>query len=97
MELEIYLKSYLKDDVEEIRIIGVPSEIEGERIIACLQSQQDICYLKEQLQKIVLRLPQYQRPHSFFCTKTAFALNINGKIDENRLRECVKNNELYKL
>lgn len=97
LELEIYLKSYLKDDVEEIRIIGVPSEIEGERIIACLQSQQDICYLKEQLQKIVLRLPQYQRPHSFFCTKTAFALNINGKIDENRLRECVKNNELYKL
>ncbi len=97
IELETYLKKYLGENVEEVRIIGIPSEIEGEKIIACIQSQQEVQYLKEQLSKIILGLPQYQRPYSFFSSKTSFPLNANGKIDDNKLRESLKDNELYNL
>mgnify|MGYP002509509971 CR=1 FL=1 len=97
MELELYIKTNLGEDAEEVRIIGIPSEIEGEKIIVCIQSQREVQYLKDRLSKIILRLPQYQRPRSLFLSKAAFPLNTNGKIDENRLRESLNGSELYSL
>lgn len=97
MELELYFKTNLGEDAEEVRIIGIPSEIEGEKMIACIQSQREAQYLKDRLRKMISGLPQYQRPHCFFLSKSAFPLNTNGKIDENKLRECLDSNEVYSL
>ena len=97
MELEMYLTKHLGDMAEEVRIIGIPSETAGEMIVGCIHSQRDAEYLQEQLRHIVLGLPQYQRPHGFYCTKNAFPLNVNGKIDDGRLRRDMEGNELYSI
>ncbi|MBD5450902.1 MAG: acyl--CoA ligase [Lachnospiraceae bacterium] len=97
VELETYLKDHLKEMAEDVRIVGIPSEMVGDSIVVCIHSQKEIECLQEQLGKIVLGLPQYQRPHSLYCTKDAFPLNANGKIDDNGLRENIEVNELYSI
>lgn len=96
-ELEEYLIERLKGIVDELRIIGIPSEMEGDRIIVCVNSQQDARYLQIKLRQVALSLPQYQRPHAFYCIKDAFPLNVNGKIDDERLRGILEENELYNI
>lgn len=97
VELETNLKNRLGKIVDDVRIIGVPSEIVGDKIIVCICSQQEVNFLHERLRQIILELPQYQKPHSFYCTKDAFPLNANGKIDDNRLRKNIEDNELYSI
>lgn len=96
-QLEAYLTKQLGAWVDELRIIGIPSEIEGDKIIVCINSRQDIRCLQEKLREIVLNLPQYQRPHGFYCLRDAFPLNANGKADDNRLRRNLEKNELYDI
>lgn len=97
VELEAYLTKRLGAGVDELRIIGIPSEIEGDRIIVCINSLQDIRCLKEKLREIVLSLPSYQRPHGFYCIRDAFPLNTNGKVDDNRLRRNLEENGLHDI
>lgn len=96
-EVEAYLSEGLGDAADELRVIGIPSEVEGERIIVCIKSRQEIGCLREKLRQIVLKLPQYQRPRGFYCVRDAFPLNANGKVDDNRLRRSLEENELYDI
>lgn len=96
-ELEAHLAMRLGADVEELRIIGIPSEMEGDRIIVCMNSLQDIKCLQEKLREIALNLPPYQRPHGFYCVRNAFPLNANGKVDDNKLRRNLEEDELYDI
>lgn len=96
-ELEAYLKGHLGEMVDELRIIGFSSEMVGDRIIVCINSQHEVRYLREKLRQVIPGLPQYQRPHGFYCMKEAFPLNANGKIDDNRLKKILEKNELYSI
>lgn len=97
VELEMYLTNRLGEAVDELRVIGIPSEMEGDRIIVCVNSRHGIRYLQERLGQIVLSLPQYQRPYGFYCVRDAFPLNANGKVDDNRLKRILEENELYNI
>ena len=94
-ELETYLFERLETLAEEVRVVGIPSEMVGDDIVVCIHGRGDIERLREQVSKAVLGLPQYQRPHHLYYTKEAFPLNVNGKIDDDVIRRNIKKNELY--
>lgn len=96
-ELESYLFEQLETLAEEVRVIGIPSEMMGDEIVVCIYGRSDVERLREQVSKAVLGLPQYQRPHHLYYTKDAFPLNVNGKIDDNVIRRNIKKNELYRI
>lgn len=97
LELERYLNRHLGDAAEELRIIGMPTEVLGEKIIVCIHSREEEKYLLELLKRAVLGLPQYQRPHDLYCTRDAFPVNANGKIDDDRLRRNIKDGQLHSI
>lgn len=95
MELETYLKDCLGEAVEDVRIFGTPSEMMGDRIVACIYSHAEEKELREKFKQAVSGLPQYQRPQGFYRTRDGFPLNANGKTDDDRLRRNIEDNELF--
>lgn len=96
-ELEAYLTKHLGTVADELRIIGIPSELEGDRIAVCISSPQKAEYLQEKLRKIAMGLPRYQRPRGLYCVRGTFPLNANGKVDDNQLKKILEKNELYDI
>ena len=96
-ELEACLSDQLGELADELRIIGIPDEIMGDKIIVCIRSQIDTGGLLAKVKEAVEKLPPYQRPHSLYHTTNAFPLNNNGKIDDDRLRRDMKTNGLYDI
>lgn len=96
-ELESRLSDQIGELADELRIIGIPCETMGDKIIVCIHSQIDTGDLLAKVKEAVEKLPPYQRPHSLYHTTSVFPLNNNGKIDDDRLRKDMKTNGLYDI
>lgn len=96
-QLETYLSDRLGELAKELRIVGIASELVGEEIVVCIYSHLEVEHLRKQVKQAVSGLPAYQKPHKLYCTKSAFPLNANGKIDDDTIRKNVIESELYNI
>lgn len=87
-EIEKAFEKY--KEFTKVRVIGVPSLIEGETIIACAESKIQMTRLKEQqyLKDLHLVLPSIKIPEHIICIEE-FPLMASGKLDEGKIKEIV--------
>lgn len=84
-EIEVRLKSI--KGVISVCVIGIPDEITGESICACVHTQTE--EVKEKIEEISRSLPAYKRISRIVLFDNGFPLNKNGKIDMGLLKGYV--------
>lgn len=76
--------------IKEVKILMMPVENCGEKLVAYFVQDSKDLRLEQILKSVKDHLPAYMIP-SFFVPVNAFPLNINGKLDIQKLPECKKN------
>lgn len=89
VELEQKLRPFLMNDTKELRIIGVPDPICGERVALCVSTDCPSEDLIRELPQITASWPAWQRPAWLYQTDEPLPKSGNGKIDDKRLLEEV--------
>lgn len=84
-EIEARLKNI--EGVINVCVIGIPDEITGESICACVHTQTK--GVKEKIEEISKLLPAYKRISKIVLFGDGFPLNKNGKIDIESLKGYV--------
>lgn len=85
LEIEEAILAY--DQVSEAKVVGVPHEILGEQVVACLVLKQPNTYREEELRAVLQRkLAPFKHPSHIFLYES-FPLGGSGKISTSRLRE----------
>lgn len=84
-EIEVRLKNI--KGVIDVCVIGIPDEITGERICACVHTQTK--EVKEKIEEISKSLPAYKRISKIVFFDNGFPLKKNGKIDIESLKGYV--------
>lgn len=97
LELEERLQKIISDQVIELKVLGIPAEIEGERIIICVNSRISEEELIRYVKEAVADWPQYQKPYGIYVTDALFKENANGKVDELQLKGEVIQNGYIRL
>lgn len=85
VELEQKLRPFLMNDTKELRIIGVPDPICGERVALCVSTDRPSEDLIRELPQITASWPVWQRPAWLYQTDEPFPKSGNGKIDDKLL------------
>jgi acyl-CoA synthetase (AMP-forming)/AMP-acid ligase II len=73
------------DDVIDVRIIGLPDEVFGESICACIYTNVD--EIKARILELTKDFPSYKQIRKVIILKKPFPTNKNGKVDILKLRE----------
>ena len=85
-EIEKAFEKY--KEFTKVRVIGIPSAIDGETIIACVETKIHMTHLKEKqyLEDLHSILPSLKIPEHIICIEE-FPLMASGKLDERKIRE----------
>lgn len=86
-ELEEKLEKALSEQVIEQRVLGIPDDLCGERIVICIYTEKEEDKIVGILRKEVKNWPVYQKPQGVYFSKMDFPKSINQKIDEELLRK----------
>lgn len=90
-DLEEFLKNL--DAVIDVRVFGIPDEVFGELICACVYSDSD--ETKERILELSTTLPTYKQIRKVIILDNPFPTNKNGKVDITALRKLAgEKNEL---
>lgn len=84
-EIEVRLNNI--EGVINVCVIGIPDEITGESICACVHTKTK--EVKEKIEEISKSLPTYKRISKIVLFDQGFPLNKNGKIDIESLKGYV--------
>lgn len=95
VELEQKFRRLLMDEAKEIRIIGVPDKICGERAALCVHTDVPATILTRKIQEITAGWPMWQRPLRLYRTDAPLPKSGNGKIDDKRLLEEVLSHGVF--
>lgn len=87
-ELEERLLSCRKEEILELRVVGIPHSIHGEQIVVCVyvDKNSDRDRILNELREIMRSWPSRERAVGVYFTDEAFRKNANGKIDDRQLR-----------
>lgn len=88
LELEELFESALADHfIKELRIVGVPDPLYGEKIMLCIATEQSEETIKAAVSRINETLYNHHRVSKIYLTENGFPKNANGKIDDKQLIE----------
>src|SRR5699024_8145280 len=73
--------------IRELRIVGLPDPLYGEKIILCISSGQPADILKKAVSGVNDTQDRYGRVSGIYLTENEFPKIANGKIDDKRLME----------
>ena len=73
--------------IRELRIVGLPDPLYGEKIILCISSGQPADILKKAVSGVNDTQDCYRRVSGIYLTENEFPKTANGKIDDKRLME----------
>ena len=84
-EIEDFL--YTHPGIRDVQIIGVPSKIYGEEIMACIIPKEGIILTEEGIKDYVRASMAKHKVPSYVQFMTAFPMTASGKIQKYKLRE----------
>jgi acyl-CoA synthetase (AMP-forming)/AMP-acid ligase II len=73
--------------VIDIRVFGIPDNVYGESICACVNTNQS--GVKEKIEEISMGLPPHKKIRRIVLFNHPFPTNKNGKVDITALRKKV--------
>jgi acyl-CoA synthetase (AMP-forming)/AMP-acid ligase II len=85
IEIEKYLKSI--DDIIDVRVIGIPDNVYGEIICACVYTEHE--NVRGKIEEISAQLPRHKQIKRIIMFDNPFPTNKNGKIDTTALQKQV--------
>ena len=85
LELETFFEERLKVPFRELRVLGIPDEYYGEKILMVISSDSGEEEIVADVQRISMTLPNYQQPRKLLVMKDSFPLSRNGKVDGDSL------------
>ncbi len=75
------------DAVEDVKVVGVPSDFYGEEVAACIRLREGAVFNEEEARRLLSdSLAQYKIPTYFFCYDS-FPTLPSGKMDSVRLKK----------
>ncbi len=75
------------EEIEDVRVIGYPSDFFGEEVGACVKIKQGMCFREEDAKaRLAARLSKYKIPSRFLAFQE-FPLLGSGKIDMMKLKD----------
>lgn len=96
-ELEQIFSENIRIPYKEIRVMGIPDRLSGEKILICVSTAEFEETITAEIRRISKLLPKYQNPSFCYTQKEEFPRNINGKTDDKVLMEKAIKNGLITL
>ena len=88
LELEELFEDALADySIKELRIVGVPDPLYGEKIMLCIATEESVEMIKAAVSKVNEVQDSHHRVSKVYLTENGFPKNANGKIDDKHLIE----------
>lgn len=97
LELETFFEERLYVPFRDIRVLGMPDEYYGEKILIAISSDSEVDKIIIDVKRVSDELSNYQRPKMLLVMKEDFPLTINGKVDCNALIRFAEENEQIPL
>ncbi len=88
LELEELFRSALTDYfIKELRIVGVPDQLYGEKIMLCIAAGESAETIKAAVSRVNEAQDSHHRVSKIYLTENGFPKTANGKIDDKHLIE----------
>ena len=84
-EIEEFL--YTVDEVQDVQVIGVPSEQYGEEVMACVILKKGACLTAEQVRAMIKENMARHKVPRYVEFMEQFPMTASGKIQKFKLRE----------
>ena len=73
--------------IKELRIVGVPDPLYGEKIMLCIATGESTEMIKAVVSRVNEAQDSYHRVSKIYLTENGFPKTANGKIDDKHLIE----------